>query len=890
MNKIDLSGKWKLNLDKSCGDPLTGIYSDEIILPDTVSHARKSEKNSERAAGYLTDPYKFEGAAWFGRDFEILPEWENKNLFLRLERTRMTVLYVDGERCGDCDSLCTPHVYKLPRLSAGTHSFDLWVTNVDYPTKGGHMTSPDTQTNWLGITGAIELIIRPVVRIDDIKVLSETDSENVVFSCRASGDCEAYVTVGGCHTETVQLKNGMNTVRYQPDKPLPKWDEFSPNVLALRISANGEMQTVSFGIRKLETKGRKLYVNGRETFLRGKHDGMIFPMTGYAPTDAESWIKVMSTAKDYGINHYRFHTCCPPDAAFTAADALGIYMQPELPFWGTIEENITDEQKYLIEEGSRILKEFGNHPSFVMMSLGNELWGSKNVLNSILARYKSEDDRHLYTDGSNNFQFFPCVLENSDFLSGVRLSRDRLFRGSYAMCDAPQGFVQTDEPNTVHCYDGVIVPETTPGNAEKGGKILIQYGTGVKEVESDGSGTFIPEVPVISHEVGQYETYPDYNSIEKYSGALKAENIALYKEKAAAKGLSEYTGSFFRASGALAVSCYKLELEAALKSEELAGFQLLDLQDFTGQGTALVGILDPFMEPKGTVTAEQWRQFCNSTVIMAEFERFVFSSEEDVVFSITLFNTDPAFEAKRVSYNIEYRDTVELYGHVQIKGEGRVRRLGKVTFKADDSEVPKRYKLTVAVEGSEIENSYEFIVYPPLDIRITESVISFSGNDIQIVRGLGEANEALKKGSKVIYIPIAENKLPGTYCTDFWCYPMFRSISESMNKPVPVGTMGLLIDADNDMLENFPCSDHTEPQWYNIVSHSHCELLDGTDIIPAVWLIDNPDRAEKLGLLYEVPTENGKLTVCTARLWEISDKPEVRWFAKSLAEYILKQS
>ncbi len=886
MNKIDLSGKWKLTLDRSCGDPLTGLYNDEIILPDSVSHARKSEKNSERAAGYLTDPYKFEGAAWFGRDLEIMPEWENKDLFLRLERTRMTVLYVDGERCGKCDSLCTPHIYKLPKLEGGKHRLDIRVSNVGYPTKGGHMTSPDTQTNWLGITGAIELIIRPEVRVDDIRVLSETDIENVVFSCCASGDCEAYVTVSGCHTETVQLKQGMNTVHYQPDKPLPKWDEFSPNVLSLRISANGEMQSVPFGIRKLETKGRKLYINGRETFLRGKHDGMIFPMTGYAPTDVGSWLKVMQTAKDFGINHYRFHTCCPPDAAFTAADILGIYMQPELPFWGTIEENITDEQKYLIEEGSRILKEFGDHPSFVMMSLGNELWGSKDVLNNILARYKSEDDRHLYTDGSNNFQFWPCVLENSDFLSGVRLSKDRLYRGSYAMCDAPQGFIQTDEPNTVHNYDGVIVPESL-GEAAEGGKILIQYGTGVKEVEADGAGTFIPEVPVISHEVGQYETYPDHSGTEKYTGALKAENIALYKEKAEAKGFSAYTDNFFRASGALAVDCYKREIEAALKSKELSGFQLLDIQDFTGQGTALVGVLDAFMEPKGTVSAEEWRHFCNSTVIMAEFERFVFQADEPVGFEITLFNTDPAFDAKRVSYTVESGGTVELYGHVHIKDGGRVRRLGKVIFNADDADSPKKYKLTLSVEGTEITNDYSFMVFPGVDISITEKSITCGNKAVKIAGTLDEAVQMMKNGEKVIYIPSAENKLPGTYCTDFWCYPMFRSISESMNKPVPIGTMGLLIDSGSKMLGSFPCSEHSEPQWFNIVMHSHCEVLDGTDIIPTVWVIDNPDRAEKLGLLYELPTDAGKLTVCTSRLWEIADKPEVKWFAKSLTEYLM---
>ena len=170
-------------------------------------------------------------------------------------------------------------------------------------------------------------------------------------------------------------------------------------------------------MREFSTEGMEFRINEKPVFLRGKHDGMVFPLTGAAPTDTESWIKTLKTAKDYGINHYRFHTCCPPDAAFTAADLLGIYMEPELPFWGTIhaenEEGFNkEEQEYLISEGYRILESFGNHPSFVMFSLGNELWGSPERMNLILKNYKEFDSSRLYTIGSNNFQFYPTIVEN----------------------------------------------------------------------------------------------------------------------------------------------------------------------------------------------------------------------------------------------------------------------------------------------------------------------------------------------------------------------------------------------------------------------------------------------------------------------------------------------
>lgn len=876
MNRIDLSGIWKLYMDSSCSGSVPITYNDEICLPDTTSHASKGSKSSERASGYLTDPYKFEGYAWYCREFTVPQYAVGEEMFIKLERTRMTELYIDGRRIGENSSLCTPHLYRLPELGCGVHKIEICVKNVGYPTRGGHLTSPDTQTNWNGITGRIEFITRPKGRIDDVKITSDIDSNSIeiIFSSNMNG--EAFITVDGYGTISADVINGINKVIYTPEKKMPLWDEFTPEVLTLCIAFNGEIQRVPFGMRKISADGRKLLINGRETFLRGKHDGMIFPLTGYAPTDVSGWLEVMKTARSFGINHYRFHTCCPPEAAFEAADVLGIYLQPELPFWGTIEDEITEEQKYLIEEGFRILRTYGNHPSFVMMSLGNELWGSKEILNKILADYKEEDNRHLYTDGSNNFQFVPCVLENADFLSGVRLSHDRLYRGSYAICDAPLGFIQTDRPNTVHNYDKIISPDVL-GESTKGGKIKIQYGTGIKEVDADGAEMFIPNVPVISHEVGQYETYPDYNEIEKYTGTLKAENIALYKEKAVEKGIIGFSDKFFRASGALAVDCYKREIEAALKSDELSGFQLLDIQDFTGQGTALVGILNSLMQPKGTVSAKEWRGFCSSTVIMAEFEKFVFNADEKIEFGLTLFNTSPYLSAENVSWFIYDDDKLTASGNVKLSCGGKVTRLGKIAFVSEKITRPTEYRLELTIDGTDICNSYIFFVYPDLDISITENEIKYGEKAIRVIHDISEAGE-----EPSVYVPSSDGKLEGTYCTDFWCYPMFRSISESMNRPVPIGTMGCLINSKSPLLEAFNSRTYSTPQWFEIIKHSHCENLDGTDIIPDVWMIDNPDRAQRLGIIYTLPKSRGKTIVCTSRLWEISDLPEARWLAYSL--------
>ncbi len=895
MTKIDLSGKWSLYMDEEKKNSLPLSYPDTINLPDTTSHAQKGKKNTNRDTGYLTDTYRFEGYAWFRREIEITEDMLNKEFTLILERTRKTTVYINGEKVGYADSLCTPHRFELENITAGKHELVICVDNTDYPTGGGHLTSPDTQTNWNGITGEIALLVRRKEQIDNVMIFPDIEKNGVAVTYTSSFDGVISAKILGHPWINVDVRKGLNSFFYIAEEKLPLWDEYNPNVLTLVIEINDEEERYTFGMRKIEADGMKIRVNGNETFLRGKHDGLVFPLTGFAPTSVEEWKKVFATVKEYGINHYRFHTCCPPEAAFTAADEIGIYMQPELPFWGTVPDEITDEQQFLIDEGFRILKEFGNHPSFAMMTLGNELWGNKDVMNGILKGYKELDNRHLYSDGSNNFQFWPDVLEYSDFFSGVRLSRERLIRGSYAMCDAPLGFIQTDKPKAGYSYDYLIKPEAVEATGGTGGKILIQYGTGVKEVEAEGGMGLIPEAPVITHEVGQFYSYPDYREISHYTGSIKAENIAIYQEKAAERGLSEYTGKYHLASGALSVECYKRECEAALLTENMAGFQLLDIQDFPGQGTALVGVLNSLLEPKAFVTGEQWRDFCNDTIVAARSEKLVFSANDKIEFEPVLSTTNPRHKAGHniictvtdSDGNIVNRQSIPLTYDMSKNSDRLILSADrKLCLDLSGIAIPEKYTLELEVENIGIKNHYDFYVFPKTDIEIADNGITDGVKTIPFVHSEEEAVSALKNGERTIYIPDSKDKLEGTYCTDFWCYPMFSSISESMGRRLPTGTLGCLIENRHPALKYFKADFHTTPQWFEPVMHCHCELLTGTDINPIVQMIDNPHRAEKFGVIYEKETEAGKIFISSIRFSEIKDIAEAKWLAKGIFEYL----
>lgn len=882
MIKIDLSGQWQVKLDAEKQETMPQAYPETMMLPGTTSAAGLGMPNPAKERGCLTDAYRFEGAVWFMRTFTA-GDWTGEQTMLTLERTRKTTVYLDGRPIGHQESLCTPHRYFLPPVHAGEHTLVIRVDNTDYPTRGGHLTSPDTQSNWNGITGEISLTVAHTL-LTDLTVRPDLRRGCLRVHGHIIGapDGVAGIVLPGQMEHLLPYRRGVLDGECPLKGNEAFWDEAHPEIHTISIDLDGDVYETTFGLRDVRTLGRRLLINGRETFLRGKVDNLLYPKTGYAPTDVASWMTILGIAKEYGINHYRYHTACPPDAAFTAADLLGVYMAPELPFWGTVAEEGEEgyderERDFLFQEGFRILREYGHHPSFLWLSLGNELWGSKDVLNRMMRAYREADDTKLYSSGANNYQFVPDVLDEENVFVGVRLGRERLIRGSYAMCDAPQGIVQTTAPESVSNYDASIVPETL-GQSGETGKVQIQYGTGVKEVDAQSADALIPDVPLISHEVGQYVFYPDFSEIPHYTGPLKPRNIEAMRENLERAGLYGEHEAFFRQTGHLAVDCYKREIETLLRSREVSGFQLLDLQDYTGQGTALVGVLNAMMENKGLISAEEWREFCAGTVVLGEFASFTGMMGEDIRFDVQISECAPEKQHTCIRCTLMDGER-ELYACDVAPGarQGRLTDAVSVTFPAEcyrDAMQERIMRLTVVLTLADgTRNHYPIWLIPQVDIRITREGIEKDGRMVAFVSAEEKADGA------AIVVPSAEGQLPAEYCTDFWCYPMFRSISESMGKPVPVGTMGLSIDTASPLLKRFAQEDYTTPVWYAILQTAHVQRLPA-DVHPAVQMIDNTERCARLGILYQ---QDGVWHL-TARLWEKPGDPTVRALAWSLWE------
>lgn len=884
-DRIDLTGPWQFALDTADtgieGKWFLSQLSDEITLPGTTDTNQKGFLNKDTTTLHLNRVYKYEGVCWYRKEVNVPESFSNKSIWLHLERTKSSQVWVDDQLVGSSKLLQTPQTFDLSDyISPGKHSITLRIDNSLSLTPYGnvHIYADETQTNWNGVIGDIFMEARDRTFIDEMKVFPDIDDNKFTVdvsvidgSAVDSLEVEYTVTLGDNIVERVapqifQLDDNSSFVLdYAFNEPALLWDEYDQPIYTVQVKISGvgfeDEQWASFGMRKFMADGTQFKINGRTTFLRGKHDASVFPITGHVPTDVPAWRQLYQVAKSYGINHYRFHSYCPPEAAFTAADLEGIYLQAELPFWGGLDSDTIAQA--LKEEGLAMLKAYGNHPSFVMFSHGNELWSGHNRAIANMEEFKESDPRPLYTIGSNNSIGYMMPPEVSDFHVATRTPSD--------------GDTILTHTRLTHAFvdsrDGATLNTQVPST-----QVNFEYP--VRQIE----------VPLVSHEIGQYQIYPDYSEIDQYNGVLKAWNLEVFRKRLNASGLGEMDSIFQKATGAWSALCYKAEMEAALRTEGFGGFQLLDLQDFPGQGTALVGILNSFMESKEVVSQKEWLQSCNDVVVLAEFPKYTWSGNETFSASVEVANYSNRSLDAKVGWKLVYESGDELasgeFGQ-KVMTQGGLTRVGAFSVILKKIRKAVRLNLRLMIDGTEYDNSYPIWVYPvdSENIEVPKGIIVTETLDTPIV-------ERLAEGTKVLFFPnpedIASNSVAGLFPPDFWNYGMFKGISEWAKKPVSPGTLGLLMDPEHPIFEAFPTDCHSNWQWFDIVKNSRSLILDKMpkDYLPIVQVVDNLERNHKMGMVFEFKLGEGKLLVCTAQLTKIKYSPVANSFYLSILKYM----
>ncbi|WP_167619574.1 sugar-binding domain-containing protein [Maribellus sediminis] len=899
VTQIDLSGEWMFQTDPNDrGEPekwYTTNLPETVRLPGSMvengkgnditldtkwtggiqnpdwykdpNYAPYTDPENVRFPFWLQPDKKYTGAAWYQKMVTLPENWEGKIIKLNLERPHWeSKIWINGVYVGTQNSLATPHTYTIHSfLKTGDNSITICIDNrikdVD-PGINSHSITDHTQSNWNGIVGDISLRAFDKIYIDDVLLLPDAKNKNVTIKATVinTGDetqtsefdavasLKSTGTKNAAKSQSFELNPGENEIEmiYPLGEDALLWDEFNPNVYALTVNLKSgresDSRTVDFGLREFKPEGTRFAINGRPVFLRGTLECAIFPLTGYPPTQTEYWRKIYTAVQAHGLNHVRFHSWCPPEAAFEVADEMGVYLQVECSSWANQSTKLGSGlpiDKYIWDESKRIVKAYGNHPSLVMLAYGNEPGGPnyKEFLTEFVNYWKAKDNRRVYTSAAG----WPALPVNQYH----NLPAPRIQGWGQQL----KSIINAQAPRTDYDWANKL-----PGD----------------------------DLPVVSHEIGQWCVYPNLKEKEKYTGVLKAKNFELFQESLEAHQMGELADSFLLASGKLQALCYKADIEAALRTPGFAGFQLLDLHDFPGQGTALVGVLDPFWEEKGYITPEEYSRFCNQTVPLARLQKRIFNEGDSLLAEIEVahFGKNPIPDANP-SWKLTEGDKVIAEGTLgqQNIPVGNCIQLGKIAYEIQTENRPRKVRLQVNV--NDFSNSWDCWIYP--------AQLPANSDEILVVNKLDKNTvEALKSGAKVL-LSTKKGTIKDGYGGEvgigfssiFW-----NTAWTNGQKP---HTLGILCDPHHPALEQFPTEYHSNWQWWDAMSHSNALRLDAFSkpVKPIVRVIDDWVSNRPLGLLFEASIGKGKLLVSGIDLTtDLENRPEARQLKYSIEKYM----
>jgi beta-galactosidase len=918
---LQLAGKWRFALDRTD----TGVNEqwfardlpDKIKLPGALQSQGYGDEISTNTPWVLSlydknwflradytnyaqpgkvkvpfvcqPPRHYLGAAWYQRDVDIPADWKGRRVVLFLERPHWeSRVWLDDKPVGTNNSLCAPHEFDLGIVRPGKHRLTVRVDNrLILPYRpDAHAVSDSLGSTWNGIVGKMELRSTPPVWIENAQVFTDATNKTAHVVVRVGNTTGkpgygSLSLVKGTFSPSNPIRLLGNTVNWETNggtgeitfalgENAKLWDEFNPVLHKFTIilfnnetdshEMSFDAREMTFGLREIKAVGTDFEINGRNTYMRGTHHGGDFPLTGYPPTDVEYWRKLFATCQDWGLNHVRFHSFCPPEAAFTAADEVGFYLSIEPGMWNTISPD-TPMEAMLYAETERILKAYGNHPSFVMFSPSNEPKGRwKEALPKWAEHFRAADARHLYTSGTGFTDAdAPGPLDRVDFITTQRFGSRRV-RGESAW------------------FGG-------------------DYSRSLEGVS----------VPVVAHELGQWCAYPDFSVIRKFTGYARPGNYQIFLDSAKAHGVLEKNKDFAFASGRFQLECYKEEIEANLRTPGLAGFQLLDLHDYTGQGTALVGLLDPFWESKGYATPHEFRGFCDTTVPLARLRKRVFTTEDkfDVPVEMAHYGAAELTNAQAIW------QITDASGKAVAGGKfpavtipiGKNFALGNVVADLSALAAPAAYKLAVQIRGAGFQpaslssdntrlkkkvgdrleacltfsNDWDFWLYPA-------QVSTNAPFDVLITSSWDEAEPHCAAGGKVLFLPRkADLNWPSPPLADV---PVFWN---RLMNPNWGRMFGLWCDAKHPALAGFPTEVNCDWQWTPLVNRARAMNLGRLPrgLKPIVQAIDDWNRNWKLGLVFECAVGRGKLMVCTLDLeTDLDSRPGARQLRRSLLDYM----
>ena len=841
---LDLSGEWTVR-----GKDLNG----RLRLPGTLADAKLGRHMTEEdwrttddvpQQGALMREYQYLGTATYERKITLSAADCAHPAEVFLERVMWKdEVFFDGRSLGTRDSLATPHVRPIPAelMTPGEHTIAIAVDNTNQYrfTRWAHSYGPAMQSVWHGVLGRME--IREANPLRGVRIFAAAGERQ--FKVEVPEDfvpSDATLSVEGlkivgCDRGQSPWRKDRALVTVRLAETPESWSEFHPHLyyLSLTDPKTGFNVRHRFGFRTVAREGRTLLVNGVKTFLRGNVANCNFALTGSPAMTKEGWLAILRPLRDEdGVNAIRFHTWTPPEAAFEAADELGLYLMPEADVW--VDGNLAPFPEavrphhvgyghpidgFVRYELNEITEAYGNSPSFLSLAIGNEL-GKTNwdEAAKMVAAKKADDPRRLY---------FVCTAREITAADDITVTHKVPKLG---MCR------EVFKPTSDWDYEYV-------------------YGK--------------TELPTVAHEIGQWPVYPMWDFLGKFTGVLRPWNIAQHLKTAEKRNAVRFNRLYHEASAKTSRLIYKDEVESFLRTPSCAGVELLNVQDFTGQGEALVGWRDPFYDLKpGYAKLPAFNTIWNVTNYLARLAKYDWVEGETFAVQLEIRNLGerPIPAGTSFRYSVDGRETAVALAVAVAPGELGV--VAEVKVALDDVFGLGRHELRFGT------NRWNFWVFPretpaspPLGVTVTA--------DPELAR------VKLAEGRTVVFTGQGRRGNRDTFRSVYW------TGSKTWDWVPPLAcTLGTHVFKDHPALAGFPTEDWADWQWYHLVQGARLYEIEGVpdDFRPITLSVNDFHFSYFSSSLFEVKVGAGRLLVCGYPIE--ASAPAAKRLRASLFEYL----
>ena len=791
------------------------------------------------------------GCFCYVRSFSVsdASEFKNAELCVGGAQNRLSA-WINGTYLGTHEGYSCEFALKIPEgtIVEGENRITLAVSNnrlagyMGRPVSG--LTSRAANECTGGIWGDVEIRgFEHGLRDAHVSVAEDLSAFTVKCIGGENAEKRVEITYEGEFVLAVEIPAGENEITLPADG-FDRWSPDSPVLYGLKVSAGEDAVELRFGIRRMTSKGMRLYFNGKPYFFRGICEHCYHPITVHPTREKNYYRRLIRTIKDLGFNSIRFHTHVPMPEYMEAADELGIVIEVETP------NNTTYEEWLEIINASR------RHPSVCAFSSGNEMVIDEDYIEHLRAVAK-----YVHTESD-------ALMSPMSAMRGIEYHSFGDLRVETPFPHNPKRLAALDE--FCDLYNSYSNAQTSYSSSE-GDPATIDYKNSIYSR------------PLLTHEICIHGTYIDLSLKDRYRGSRigDTEFMSSVEKHLADVGILDRANLYYRNSVRWQMMLRKHCFETVRRSHTFAGYDFLgDIDTHWHTFGYCVGMMNEFYELKPGESRENVLRYNSDTVLLCDLPKNpCYNTGDRVALPILVSNYGDALDSATLNVRVKAGNDVIFRREIRI-GElenGKISELYTADFVIPRADKPIKLTLTATLSGgnTDAENTWELYAFPKCE-AVSERTLKAKGVTVASEMTLSELSERMSRGESVVL---------------FGAGP-FKTSPVSFQLSVAGRTNGHLatVIADHPLMRDLPNDGFCAMQFRGMMTGAKAAILDlkKEPHDPIIDIASSYKNAHREAMLFEYKIGGGKLLVSTLNMAE--GDPAAEWLRREMLDYAMSSS